>query len=48
MSYNFFIANNLLASIGSLVVSFMFFTLMYRNIRYVQRLKKEKHEKEEK
>jgi len=45
MSFNFYMAENLLASAGSFVVALVFIVLMVRNIAYVKRVKKEKETK---
>lgn len=42
MSYNFFITENYIASIGSFVVAIGFIILMIKNILHVKKLKKEK------
>ncbi len=42
LGFNFFMADNYLASFGSVVVSIFFIFLMIRNIQHVKKLKKEK------
>ncbi len=45
MSFNFFMAENILASVGSFLVAMLFITLMIRNIQHVRKLKQEKKER---
>jgi hypothetical protein len=40
LSYNFFLADNLLAALGSLVVAILFIYFMIKNILFVRNLKK--------
>ncbi len=47
LSYNFFMADNLILAIASLAGSIFFIILMVRNIKYVKNLKKEQREKKE-
>lgn len=42
LSFNFFMAENFAASIGSFVVALFFIFLMIRNIRAVKKIKEEK------
>ncbi len=42
LSYNYFLYENYLESIGSLVVALGFILLMIKNILHVKKLKKEK------
>jgi len=44
-SFNFFMADNLLASAGSFVVSMFFIVLMIKNIQRVKKIRREKEEK---
>lgn len=41
-SFNFFVSQNYLASLGSFIVSIFFIILMVRNILHVKKLKREK------
>ena len=43
LGFNFFMADNYLATFGSVVVSIFFIFLMIRNIQHVNKLKKEKN-----
>ncbi len=45
-SFNFFMADNLLGSVGSFIVALFFIFLMIRNIKQVKKIKKERREKE--
>ena len=47
LSFNFFMADNLLGAAGSFVVAMFFIFLMIRNIQSVQKLKKEKEERKD-
>jgi len=42
IGFNFFMANNYIAAIGSIIVSAFFIFLMIRNIQHVKKLKQEK------
>ena len=44
LSFNFFMAENILASVGSFVVAIFFIILMVKNIQHVKKIKKEKEE----
>ena len=43
LGFNFFMAENYLASLGSVLVSVFFIVLMVKNILHVKKLKKEKN-----
>ncbi len=43
LGFNFFMAENYLASLGSVLVSVFFIVLMIKNILHVKKLKKEKN-----
>ncbi|MCD6172283.1 MAG: hypothetical protein J7J96_00655 [Sulfurimonas sp.] len=45
LGFNFFMADNYFASLGSVAVSIFFIFLMIRNIQHVKKLKKEKENK---
>lgn len=45
LSFNFYMADNLLGAAGSFVVALFFIFLMVRNIQHVRALKREKEEK---
>ncbi|MCD4667602.1 MAG: hypothetical protein K8R44_03265 [Sulfurimonas sp.] len=45
LGFNFFMAENYLASGGAILVSIIFVFLMIRNIQHVKKLKKEKENK---
>ena len=47
LSFNFFMASNLLGSAGAFVVSLFFIFLMVRNIQSVKKIKREKEEKKD-
>ncbi len=44
LSFNFFMAENILASVGSFIVAIFFIVLMVKNIQHVKKIKKEKEE----
>ena len=44
LAFNFYMAQNYLASLGSVGVAIFFLVLMIRNINHVKKLKKEKEE----
>ena len=46
LSFNFFMADNLLGAAGSFIVALFFIFLMIRNIKHVKKIKKERREKE--
>ena len=44
LSFNFFMASNILGGIGSLIVALVFMFFMIRNIVSVRKIKREKQE----
>jgi len=42
LSFNFYFAGNILASVGSFLSGIFFIWLMYKNIQRVKKIKKEK------
>ena len=45
LSFNFYMADNILAAIGSFIIAQFFIFLMIKNISHVKKIKREKEEK---